>query len=54
MSDLVPCLGPISMTCSGFGVFFDPKLDPTDSNLYYGQTDSDLPCGGSKEIIKCK
>ena len=21
MSDLVPCLGPISVTCSGFGVF---------------------------------
>ena len=46
MSDLVPCLGPISETCSGFEIFFDPESDPADSNLYYGQIDSDLCCRG--------
>ena len=34
------------------GSSFDLELDLSDSNLYCGQMDSDLPCGGLAVIEK--
>ena len=55
MSDSVPCLGPISVTCSGLGfLFIYLESNLVDSNLYYGQMDLDFPCVGSIETKNCK